>query len=711
MQHSIGNAFDSTRGFLYVFEGDRIKKFDRDGNFLMQWSCVGCAALGVDEATGQVFAARETTHKVAQFSSNGSLVREWGTVGSEPGQFRYPYDVAVDALTGNIYVTDTENARIQEFSPQAAFIRSFGTAGNNPGQFSARRAPKGLHFDPQTRFLYATDAGRRRILKFDEFGNFVLEWGSENTPMPGGIRWPRNVALDPAGNVHVVDTDNERIQVFDSQGQFVRAYQGPNNREQGPFHPRDIAIDLATGEAYVNASYAFRVDKFDASNQLLRSFGTRDSYAGAFLFPRAIAVSPVSGEVYVFDMMNFLLKRFTAGGGFLNQWGGSNRIDPLANGLFNFTSNAVAIASDGRVWTGIAVTHYQGDPAEMILQKFTSDGYFLQGFPRRDVFFETGYRGMAIDEKTGEIYLSDVINSRVEVFNRSGDLVRAIVEPVVPAGMTLCGGSLFVVDVGTQTVKALNPQGGMIREWSAPGGFIFNSYSGIACDKAASRLYVANTGQRRIEWYDLEGNLLGQFGTVGRGPGQLMNPLGVALDASSTLLYVLDVGNERVEAFCLADEIACRQKLDSDGDGGLDAADNCPYAANSDQVDADQDGAGDVCDCGPQDSGAWSAPTAARLLTFRADAATLDWLPPLDPAGVAELARYDTLRSSDAADFGAAAECIETNDGPNTTSPAGPGPEQAGAVFYYLVRPRSSCAGGGLGASSAGIPRTARACF
>jgi hypothetical protein len=38
---------------------------------------------------------------------------------------------------------------------------------------------------------------------------------------------------------------------------------------------------------------------------------------------------------------------------------------------------------------------------------------------------------------------------------------------------------------------------------------------------------------------------------------------------------------------------------DSDGDGVLDANDNCPQAANADQLDGDADDAGDVCDLCP----------------------------------------------------------------------------------------------------------------
>jgi hypothetical protein len=40
---------------------------------------------------------------------------------------------------------------------------------------------------------------------------------------------------------------------------------------------------------------------------------------------------------------------------------------------------------------------------------------------------------------------------------------------------------------------------------------------------------------------------------------------------------------------------------DSDGDGILDEADNCPAVPNADQVDADNDGEGDACDSCPND--------------------------------------------------------------------------------------------------------------
>jgi len=47
---------------------------------------------------------------------------------------------------------------------------------------------------------------------------------------------------------------------------------------------------------------------------------------------------------------------------------------------------------------------------------------------------------------------------------------------------------------------------------------------------------------------------------------------------------------------------------DSDRDGIIDALDNCPHDANSDQADADGDGVGDACDNCPNDFNAFQTP-------------------------------------------------------------------------------------------------------
>ncbi len=52
-----------------------------------------------------------------------------------------------------------------------------------------------------------------RIQKFNSTGTFLTKWGSSGSG-DGEFNSPYGVAVDPAGNVYVADTDNDRIQKF-----------------------------------------------------------------------------------------------------------------------------------------------------------------------------------------------------------------------------------------------------------------------------------------------------------------------------------------------------------------------------------------------------------------------------------------------------------------------------------------------------------------
>ncbi len=81
--------------------------------------------------------------------------------------------------------------------------------------------------------------------------------------------------------------------------------------------------------------------------------------------------------------------------------------------------------------------------------------------------------------------------------------------------------------------------GGEPGRFSAPGG--------LAVDRAG-RLYVADTGNDRIQRFSSSGNLLGTIGEPGTGPGQLDAPSGVAITPGDHL-YVADTGNRRIQEY------------------------------------------------------------------------------------------------------------------------------------------------------------------
>ena len=50
---------------------------------------------------------------------------EWGSRGSDKGEFEVPHSIAIDSF-GNLFVTDTANDRIQKFTNNGTFLMQFG---------------------------------------------------------------------------------------------------------------------------------------------------------------------------------------------------------------------------------------------------------------------------------------------------------------------------------------------------------------------------------------------------------------------------------------------------------------------------------------------------------------------------------------------------------------------------------------------------------
>src|SRR4030067_463767 len=89
-----------------------------------------------------------------------TFVLKWGGTGSGDGQFSQgdglwtggPRGIAVDSKN-NIYVVDVGNHRIQKFNNQGNYLLQWGTYGYGDGQFIR---PKGINVDNQDN-IYVTE--------------------------------------------------------------------------------------------------------------------------------------------------------------------------------------------------------------------------------------------------------------------------------------------------------------------------------------------------------------------------------------------------------------------------------------------------------------------------------------------------------------------------------------------------------------------------
>lgn len=185
-------------GGLFVFP--HALHVDPDGNVWVAES------RGATDVELQLFpSSADKGHQVIKFSSTGEVLMTLGIpgqAGDPPERLNQPMDVAV-APNGDIFVAEGDHggstvARISKFSSTGSFIKSWGSVGSAAGQF---RVPHGLTFDSEGR-LYVADRSNNRIQIFDQDGNYLDEYKQFGRPS--------DVAIDQNGLLYAVDSESGR---------------------------------------------------------------------------------------------------------------------------------------------------------------------------------------------------------------------------------------------------------------------------------------------------------------------------------------------------------------------------------------------------------------------------------------------------------------------------------------------------------------------
>jgi DNA-binding beta-propeller fold protein YncE len=222
-----------------------------NGQFLNGGYYVGVA---VDASTGSVYVTDNGNNRVEKFTSSGTYLTQWGSFGSDNGQFKYPYGIAVDN-SGNVYVADASNNRIEKFDSSGAYLTQWGSGASPDGRFGAF----GVALDGSGN-VYVADPGNNRVQKFTSSGSYLTQWGSSGTGN-GQFIYPTGIAVDGSGNVYVTDPGNNRIEEFTSSGAYLTQW-GSSGTGDGQFlGPIGISTG-GTGNIYVTDTPNSRIEEF-----------------------------------------------------------------------------------------------------------------------------------------------------------------------------------------------------------------------------------------------------------------------------------------------------------------------------------------------------------------------------------------------------------------------------------------------------------------
>ena len=216
---------------------------------------------------------------------------------------------------------------------------------------------------------------------------------------------------------------------------------------------------------------------------------------------------------------------------------------------------------------GIAISStdhiYVSDLTNNRIQIFDSNGQYVDQFGaefggkgggKDGQFFNPA--GIAIDSNDN-IYVADSKNSRVQIFTSDGTYlnkfegfnsgVDGFRQPIDIAINST--GHIYVADRLYSSILIFNSDLVYQSHFGdfGRGNYEFRNPNSIAID-SNDNLYVSDYGNNRISIFDNDSTYQRQFGSNGTGDGQFDLPHGIAIDSNDNI-YVSDIRNDRVQIF------------------------------------------------------------------------------------------------------------------------------------------------------------------
>ncbi|MBI2755499.1 MAG: TIGR03663 family protein [Chloroflexi bacterium] len=266
--------------------------------------------------------------------------------------------------------------------------------------------------------------------------------------------------------------------------------------------PKNVAV-APDGRIYVAEGRAGRITAFNPDGTIASSWGSFGAGDGQLQEPWGVAVAP-NGDVYVADTWNHRVQRFDASGKPLAKWGSLDDAKGLADG-----------SKPSAFW---------------------------------------GPRSIAISP-SGEVYVSDTGNKRIQVFDASGRYLRMfggegtgpgqLREPV---GLAFDSqGTLWVADAWNRRIQRFSPTGQPLAEFAVPAewqGTAVTNKPYIAASEDG-RIAASFPDSGRVLVFDTDGRQVAQFQLPQNG-----YPVGVSLAQPGRLL-VADSRNGLVISYPL----------------------------------------------------------------------------------------------------------------------------------------------------------------
>jgi DNA-binding beta-propeller fold protein YncE len=314
-----------------------------------------------------------------------------------------------------------------------------------------------------------------RPLSFISLLSFISILAAACASAPAGLSRPNGVAPLPDGNVAVMDFGNYRVARISPEGKLIGSFGSLGVESDQIFFGWDMAVDAA-GNIYICNQVAADADTthdgvkvFSPDGKLLREIGATDYAPGAetIYTPYALDIDSL-GRVYTADFGTSTVRAFDSQGRLLAELFGEVGSGP---GAFESLSDVAVDDSRGLL--------YVSDNLNSQIQQFAlafRDGGVTASHVET---FGTYGRGpgqfaypqnLAVDDSTGYLYVGDVANRRIQIFDANGDYVSEIDLPTGVTDWQVMGlnvggdGALYVADALNAAVWVFERDGRLRRK-------------------------------------------------------------------------------------------------------------------------------------------------------------------------------------------------------------------------------------------------------
>ncbi|WP_445629110.1 scytonemin biosynthesis PEP-CTERM protein ScyF [Nostoc sp. DSM 114167] len=266
---------------------------------------------------------------------------------------------------------------------------------------------------------------------------------------PGQLFVPQGITVDDSGNTYIANgrgvnpdgTPNynlgDKIEKFSPSGQYIGAI-GSGGTGPGQFdEPTTVDFNPVTGDLYAGDVYNNRINQFDSQGNFIRSFANgefTDLIPGRLFFGPSGVTFDKTGNVYVGDFNGERILKFTPDGKQIGVIGGTlgtalGETQGVAGIRISPVSGNIFLADQYN--NRVQVLDPNGKPLYAFGSAGSGPGQLLQPI------------GIEVDDQEN-VYVADSINSRVQVFDKNGKFLTSYGEnardasgnPVPPPALT-----------------------------------------------------------------------------------------------------------------------------------------------------------------------------------------------------------------------------------------------------------------------------------